>query len=94
LFPAFDFSFILLQRASLGFLRGPFQAVHQATYVGAVISDSELPLDYLSNADRGPEIRPVTLRDRSLKKERTDRAQGEVKSRASREFPAAHSRPR
>src|SRR5208283_1496576 len=69
LFPAFDFSFILLQRASLGFLRGPFQAVHQATYVGAVISDSELPLDYLSNADRSPEIRPVTLRDRSLKQE-------------------------
>src|SRR5947199_10139842 len=65
LFPAFDFSFLPLQRASRGFLRGPFQAVHQATDVGAVIADSELPLDDLSNADRGPEIRPVTLRDRS-----------------------------
>src|SRR5438270_11956880 len=69
LFPAFDFSFLPLQRASLGFLRGPFQAVHQATDVGAVIADSELPLDNLSNADRGPEIRPVTLRDRSSKEE-------------------------
>src|SRR6266851_4263719 len=69
LFPAFDFSVILFQSASFGFLRGPFQDVHQAPDVGAVISDSELPLDYLSNAGRGPEIRPVTLRDRSLKQE-------------------------
>ena len=45
------------------------QAVHQATDVGAVIADSELPLDDLSNADRGPEIRPVTLRERSSKEE-------------------------
>src|SRR2546430_15257222 len=42
---------------------------HQATDVGAVIADSEPPPDDLSNADRGPEIRPVALRERSSKEE-------------------------
>ena len=73
LFPAFNFFFIPLQCASLGFLRGPFQAVHPATYVGTVISDSELPLDDLSNADRGPEIRAVAMGHRSLSRKRTKR---------------------
>src|SRR5487761_549219 len=65
-FPARDFIIILLPRTPFGFLGTPFQAVHQPTDMGAVIADSELPPDYLSNADRGPEIRPVAMRDRSL----------------------------
>jgi hypothetical protein len=39
--------------------------------MGAVIADSELALDYLSNSDRGPQIRSVAMCDRSFK-EQTD----------------------
>src|SRR2546430_7116169 len=55
---------------------------HQATDVGAVIADSELPLDDLSNADRGPEIRPVTLRERSSK-ERSEEHTSELQSQSN-----------
>jgi hypothetical protein len=34
-----------------------------------VIADSELTLDHLGNARRGPQIGPVTLRHRSLEQQ-------------------------
>src|SRR5207249_8383147 len=60
--PALDLCIFPLQGAPLGFLRTPFQAVHQPTDMIAVIADSELPLNHLGNAGRGPQIGSVTMR--------------------------------
>src|SRR5207253_1281639 len=48
-------------------------SVHQPTDMIAVIADSELPLNHLGNAGRGPQIGSVTMRDRSLE-EQSDQA--------------------
>src|SRR5664280_2021000 len=65
-FPAFDLFFIALQRTPFRLLRSPAQAVHQAANMVRVIADSELTLDQLGNAGRGPQIGSVALRHRSL----------------------------
>src|ERR1035437_3355478 len=65
-FPAFDLFLIALQRTPFRLLRSPAQAVHQAANMVRVIADSELTLDQLGNAGRGPQIGSVALRHRSL----------------------------
>src|SRR5208337_5653748 len=68
-FPTFDLFFIALQRTPLRFLRSPSQAVHQTPDMVRMVADSELAFNHLGNARRGPQIGPVTLSHRSLKKQ-------------------------
>src|SRR5437879_13900905 len=50
--PALDLCIFPLQGAPLGFLRTPFQAVHQPTDMIAVIADSELQIGRASCRER------------------------------------------
>jgi carbamate kinase len=69
LFPAFDLSFVPFQSAPFRFLRSSAQAVHQAANMVRVIANSELTLDHLGNAGRGPQIGSVSLRHRPLEQQ-------------------------
>jgi hypothetical protein len=56
-----DGSLITLQGSPFRLLHSPLQTVHQPADMVAMILDSELALDHLGNASRGPQIRPVTM---------------------------------
>jgi len=75
-----DLVFIALQRTPLRFLRSPSHAVHQAPDMVRMVADSELAFDHLGNARRAPQMGPVTLRRRSLQKQRISRFLSEALS--------------